>query len=55
MSRLLNRYYNKQDKSILYLSEHTVDELKEIAKDKGIDGYSKMKKDELIEAIKAGD
>jgi small subunit ribosomal protein S2 len=34
------------------LSKKTVAELKEIAKAKGIEGYSKLKKNELLEALK---
>lgn len=33
------------------LEELTVKELKELAKDKGIEGYSDMKKEELIKAL----
>lgn len=34
------------------ISEMTLNKLKLIAKEKGIEGYSNMKKDELIEVIK---
>ena len=33
------------------LENLTVDELKEIAENQGIEGFNKLKKDELIEAI----
>ena len=34
------------------ISQLSYDELKTLAKDKGVDGYHKMKKEELIDALK---
>ena len=34
------------------ISQLSYDELKSLAKDKGIDGYHKMKKEELLDALK---
>lgn len=42
-------YEVEEDKN--YLSALKVDELKDLAKQKGLDGYSDMKKAELIELI----
>lgn len=39
----------------IYLSDKTVDELKDIAKEKGLEGYSKLKKEELIELLTGGE
>ena len=42
----------KETKEVVDLSSKTVTELKEIAKEKGIQGYTTMKKAELLEALK---
>jgi len=62
---LINRYKEQlkakqketetQEQAVGALEEMNVPELKELAKEKGIDGYSNMKKQELIEALEAGE
>lgn len=47
---LLRRHYVK--KEVVDLSEKTLTELKAMAKEKGIDGYSALNKEGLIEALK---
>lgn len=41
----------KELESVINFDDMKVEELKEIAKEKGVEGYSKMKKEELISAL----
>lgn len=43
---MLRRYHEKEKK------EYTLEELKSLAKEKEIKGYSKMSKEELLQALK---
>lgn len=49
MGMLLRRHHRKEQ---LDLSEMTIKELKAMAKEKGIEGYSALGKEALIEALK---
>lgn len=40
---------------VINLSDLKVEDLKELAKEKGIEGYSKMKKEELIDLLTEGE
>ncbi|PFY36883.1 Rho termination factor N-terminal domain-containing protein [Bacillus toyonensis] len=42
---------NEEKQEIVKLEELTVPELKDIAKEKGISGYSKMNRDDLLEVL----
>lgn len=54
MSMLLRRYHDKvkEEPEKKPISDLSYDELKSLAKDRGIDDYNKMKKAELIDALK---
>lgn len=41
----------KEEQETVELKELTVPELKEIAKEKGISGYSKMNREDLLEVL----
>nr|DAQ38466.1 MAG TPA: transcription termination factor Rho [Caudoviricetes sp.] len=51
---ILRRYHKKKEIKEVDYSNYTVRELRKIAKDRGIKGYSDMVKDELIKVL-AGD
>lgn len=48
---MLRRYHKKAKPAVDY-EKLTVEQLKELAKAKGIEHYSKLKRDELIAALK---
>ena len=54
MSMLLRRYHDKvkEEPERRSLSDLSYEELKSLAKDRGIDDYNKMKKAELLDALK---
>lgn len=49
MGMLLRRHRKEE---LIELSEMTIKQLKAMAKEKGIDGYSALDKEALIEALK---
>ncbi|MBE6056799.1 Rho termination factor N-terminal domain-containing protein [Clostridium sp.] len=52
--KLIEETQNVQE-DLKKLNELTIEELKELAKGKGIEGISKLKKDELIEVLEGSE
>ncbi|PAF19750.1 Rho termination factor N-terminal domain-containing protein [Terribacillus saccharophilus] len=55
---LLRRYHKKEEQSKEVAPDYDamkVPELKDAAKDRGIEGYSEMKRDELLDALRGDD